>query len=205
MQKTDVSMEEVILEAATRLFVAQGFAATSTTQIAREVGCNQALVHYYYRTKERLFTAIFEKKAWSFTRELLRVGNTDASFDEKIRMRMDAHFEMVKKDPGLPMLLFSELHRDRKRQEALKEAVSSFNHEAVEQLQSELDAEIEAGRVRPMQVYELIFLMISSTVTLFMVRPMLQIVTGVSDEVYDDFVIQRKAQNVEMILNSIRP
>lgn len=205
MQKTDTSMEEVILESATRLFVAQGFSATSTTQIAREAGCNQALVHYYYRTKERLFTAIFEKKAWGFTRELLRVGESDASFEEKIRMRMEAHFEMIQQDPGLPMLLFSELHRDRKRQQALKEAVSSFNREAVSQLQEELDTEIAAGRVRPIQVHELIFLMISSTVTLFMVRPMLQIVTDVTDEDYDVFVRLRKTQNVDMILNSIRP
>ena len=56
------NMEEAILEKATSLFLEKGFEATSTSEIARSVGCNQALVHYYYRTKERLFERIFQKK-----------------------------------------------------------------------------------------------------------------------------------------------
>ena len=55
-------MEQAILRAAERLFLDKGFALTSTTEIAREAGCNQALVHYYFRTKENLFEKIFEQK-----------------------------------------------------------------------------------------------------------------------------------------------
>ena len=60
--KNNQSMESIILETAERLFLEKGFAMTSTTEIAKEVGCNQALVHYYYRTKENLFNVIFEQK-----------------------------------------------------------------------------------------------------------------------------------------------
>ena len=60
--KNELSMEQAILETAENMFLNKGFAATSTTQIAREVGCNQALVHYYFRTKENLFNVIFEQK-----------------------------------------------------------------------------------------------------------------------------------------------
>ena len=42
--KTDQNMEQAILEAAEHLFLERGYAATSTTQIAKAVGCNQALV-----------------------------------------------------------------------------------------------------------------------------------------------------------------
>ena len=52
-------MEQAILRAAERLFLDKGFALTSTTEIAREAGCNQALVHYYFRTKENLFSKRF--------------------------------------------------------------------------------------------------------------------------------------------------
>jgi AcrR family transcriptional regulator len=50
--KSEQNMEQAILETAERLFLEKGFAATSTTQIAKAVGCNQALVHYYFRTQE---------------------------------------------------------------------------------------------------------------------------------------------------------
>ena len=47
MHMNDQHMETRIREVAQELFFKQGYAATSTTQIAREVGCTQALVHYY--------------------------------------------------------------------------------------------------------------------------------------------------------------
>ena len=56
--KNNPTMEIVILETAERLFLEKGFGMTSTTEIAKEIGCNQALIHYYFRTKENLFNII---------------------------------------------------------------------------------------------------------------------------------------------------
>ena len=58
----ELSTEQLILKVAERLFLEKGFAMTSTTEIAKEVGCNQALIHYYFRTKDNLFNVIFENK-----------------------------------------------------------------------------------------------------------------------------------------------
>lgn len=44
-------MQQKIMEAAQTLFLEKGYMATSTVDIAKKVGCNQALVHYYFRTK----------------------------------------------------------------------------------------------------------------------------------------------------------
>jgi TetR/AcrR family transcriptional regulator len=65
-QTQENTFEQAILEAAEKLFLEKGFAMTSTTEIAREAGCNQALVHYYFRTKAKLFDSVFEKKAVCF-------------------------------------------------------------------------------------------------------------------------------------------
>lgn len=69
--KEDKSMEQLILEKAEELFLEKGFAATSTTMIARAVGCNQALVHYYFRTKDKLFNTVFETRFRDFLPEYL--------------------------------------------------------------------------------------------------------------------------------------
>ena len=71
------SMEEAILETAERLFLENGYASTSTTQIAKEVGCNQALVHYYFRTKENLFNTIFEKKFKVFFQQIFDMNHLE--------------------------------------------------------------------------------------------------------------------------------
>ena len=54
MADVQQNMEQIILEVAEELFLDKGYALTSTTEIAKKAGCNQALIHYYFRTKENL-------------------------------------------------------------------------------------------------------------------------------------------------------
>lgn len=82
-QTREQSMESIILETAERLFLDKGFALTSTTEIAREAGCNQALVHYYFRTKEQLFIRIFEEKIKIFGRGFLQHRRKTGNFPRK--------------------------------------------------------------------------------------------------------------------------
>ncbi len=180
-------------------------AASSTTQIAREAGCNQALVHYYYRTKERLFSAIFEKKARGFIRELIRISNEELPFVEKLKLRITSHFEMVREDPAIPLLLWTELRRNEERRKSFKAMIEDVNREALALFDSELKAEIDAGRVRPMSVHELILMMVTLNVSVFMAQPLMQVLADVSDEEFDRLLESRKVQNVEFILENIKP
>ena len=78
------SMEEVILHTAEDMFLSNGYNGVSTTDIARKVGCNQALIHYYYRTKQNLFAKVYERKIQSiFDVVKSRLGD-GISFEEKI-------------------------------------------------------------------------------------------------------------------------
>jgi TetR/AcrR family transcriptional regulator len=84
--KQDKSMERLIMEKAEELFLEKGFAATSTTTIARAVGCNQALVHYYFRTKDNLFNTVFETKFRDFFAGIFNTTDIQQkSFIEKIK------------------------------------------------------------------------------------------------------------------------
>ncbi len=52
-------MESRIIEAAKRVFVRKGYEATKMGDIAADVGISRTAMHYYFRTKEMLFDAIF--------------------------------------------------------------------------------------------------------------------------------------------------
>src|ERR1700756_1616980 len=54
VKKKDSDTEARILDAAHRVFVKRGTAGARTQEIAKEAGVNSALLHYYFRTKERL-------------------------------------------------------------------------------------------------------------------------------------------------------
>jgi len=61
-QRQAAARREQILQTALKLFAAQGFDATSTRQIAREVGIAEGLIFHYFPTKASLLTAILEDR-----------------------------------------------------------------------------------------------------------------------------------------------
>ena len=53
------SRVSAILNAAERVFGEHGYAGASMRNIADEAGVAQALVHYHYATKDKLYEAVF--------------------------------------------------------------------------------------------------------------------------------------------------
>lgn len=53
--------EQKILTAARNVFIRKGFAGARMQEIADEAGINKALLHYYFRSKEKLFEVIFKE------------------------------------------------------------------------------------------------------------------------------------------------
>ena len=60
-RRRDGDTEQRILDAAHAVFVRRGTAGTRMQEIAAEAGVNQALLHYYFRNKEQLARAAFER------------------------------------------------------------------------------------------------------------------------------------------------
>ncbi len=193
------------MEAATKLFLQKGFKATSTTEIAREAGCNQALVHYYFRTKERLFEAIFQQKIKFFVGALLDIGKEDLPFLVKLEKKVRSHFEAIQSDPGLPLFFLGELSANPDRIESIKNAVGDLPERAVKQLEQELNKEIEQGRIRSVSVRDLLMTIVSLNVMAFMATPMFMVMTGITEVEYGEFLAHRKTENVRIVLKSLEP
>lgn len=60
---TDQNARTAILDAAEGVFAAHGFDGTSMRQIANEAGVAQALLHYHFGTKEKLYEAMFARRS----------------------------------------------------------------------------------------------------------------------------------------------
>jgi len=204
--KENPSMEIQIQEIAEKLFLEKGFALTSTTEIAREVGCNQALVHYYFRTKENLFNLIFEKKFREFFQHIFELENLEMlPFVEKLKHIIESHFDMVRKNPRVPLLIVNEFSRNPEMVAALKEKLKDVVAGLFKTLNEDLEAEIFAGRVRQQILIDLIFSVISLNISLFLLLPVAAEIMGM-DEKQKEFVLnRRREEHVKLILNSLRP
>lgn len=197
--------EKSIVEAATKLFLEKGFASTSTTEIAKVAGCNQAMVHYYFRTKDRLFEAVFADKFQGFVSSIMDISQGDLPFEEKLTQKIGAHFDMLMKNPKLPLLFAYELNTNPKRLEAIKDKLGNLPAMVFANFQAELDVEIEHGRIRKMKVIDLLFNIIALNIALFIIGPVLKEFSGISDEYYEGFIKHRKKENVNTVLRSLRP
>ena len=60
MANTELSTETKILEAANSIFLQFGYHGTTIQQIATKVGVNTAAIHYYFRSKENIYTLVFK-------------------------------------------------------------------------------------------------------------------------------------------------
>jgi len=201
----DISTEQLILETAEKLFLEKGFAMISTTEIARIAGCNQALVHYYFRTKENLFQSIFENKFRMLISTLPIDNQSNKSFEEKLASIVEAHFELIRSNPKLPFLIFNELITNPQRLKSLKEKLGEIPRPMFLQLQLQLQEEINKGRIRQINILDLLLTMLSLNVMIFLGTPIIKNILQLSDNELNDLYEHRKKENVTIVLNSLRP
>ena len=112
MTENDKQTEEKIFEAATEVFTERGMDGARMQDIADHAGINKALLHYYYRTKDHLFNAVFEKIAGQMFKKFATVFDEKLSLEEKIRFFFKEHITFLQKNPRLPGFLLNEINRN---------------------------------------------------------------------------------------------
>jgi AcrR family transcriptional regulator len=203
--KTDSSSEQKILEVSERLFLEKGFALTSTTEIAKEVGCNQALVHYYFRTKDNLFNTIFENKFKLFFQHVFELNKLEnLPFEGKLKLMIESHFDLIKENPKLPLLIINEMSRQPERLKLLREKLHALPEQLFEQLNSGLQIEITAGRVRSVSLLDLIATIISLNVSLFLLMPVAGKILNMNNSQKEMMYQHRRTEHVTIILNYLK-
>lgn len=200
------SMEEIILETAERLFLENGYASTSTTLIAKEVGCNQALVHYYFRTKENLFNTIFEKKFKAFFQQIFDMNHLEnLSFLDKLKKIIETHFDLISQNPQILQLIISELPRLPEQIKSLKEKLYSYPESMFAQLGEELQVEIAAGRVRNVDLTDVIIIIVSLNAALFTFLPIVASIVELDENERKSILAHRKIEHVNIVMSYLRP
>jgi AcrR family transcriptional regulator len=112
METKKDTTEEKILEAAKDVFLMKGMDGARMQEIADRAGINKALLHYYFRTKERLFESIFSEIIKIAFPKITRIIQSDSGIVTKIEQFVDAYIEILLKHPFIPGFIMKELSRD---------------------------------------------------------------------------------------------
>jgi transcriptional regulator, tetR family len=105
-KKTDLSTQEKILEAARKLFIERGYAATTARDIAVEAGTNLALLNYHFKSKELLFQRVVQESMQTFFGVIAPVINNETmSLDEKLKTLIDNYIGLLLENLRMPMFI----------------------------------------------------------------------------------------------------
>lgn len=109
----DLSTEEKILIAASKVFTQKGYAGTRTRDIADEAGINLALLNYYFRSKEKLFQKVMLAKFQELFSEILPILTDETTtLDFKIDKASETYFKILSNNPTLPLFVISEIQKN---------------------------------------------------------------------------------------------
>lgn len=102
------TVQERILNAAEILFANNSYSATRISDIAVKAGVNQALVHYYFSTKENLYGAVLERLFAQWETYLETQDWEDIEPDHVLRQYIRTHFDIKCKVPNLYKIFHKE-------------------------------------------------------------------------------------------------
>lgn len=106
-------MENKIIAAARNVFIERGYAETSMSEIAARVGVNRPALHYYFRTKDKMFQAVFGSIVSSVVPKVFEaLTHKEKSIAQRVGDIIDAYYSLFLENPRLPMFMLRELNRD---------------------------------------------------------------------------------------------
>jgi len=88
--------ERKILEAAKRVFEKHGFDGARMQQIADETGISKASLHYYFRSKEKLFDLIFDETMTEFMALVSTWDDDSEAWEQKLRRFILEFFNVLR-------------------------------------------------------------------------------------------------------------
>ena len=202
MQKNN--MEEQILLVAKELFMQNGYEGVSTTQVAKAVGCNQALVHYYYRTKQNLFKIICQQEIQKMLKILADIPQEDISFENFIEKIIEAQIGFLKNNPDAPFFIIGELRHNSEVLKMMKELFSEFGKEIVGKIRMFVQMKQSKGELKDISIEDLLIDIVSLDVMSFVGQVLFTQILEMDSQTQEAFLERRKTHIKKLILSNIK-
>ncbi|WP_147678742.1 TetR/AcrR family transcriptional regulator [Algibacter pacificus] len=202
MKKTkDENTEEQILEAAKNVFQSKGMDGARMQEIADKAGINKAMLHYYYRSKQQLFEAVFKNAFSLLAPQLSAVLNDDSSIEDKVKNFTSNYISFIVKHPYLPNFIIQELNRNPDFILKLKDNPSFPN---LEKFKIQVNYEVENGIIKPISAEQLFINILALNIFPFVAKPLIMAFTKADDDAYKTLIEDRKTEVANFIINSIK-
>lgn len=194
--------EEQILIAARRVFTRKGFAAARMEDIAQEAGINRALLHYYFRSKDKLFDMVFKENVGEFFQGFITALQGKEPLEEKIKRLISGELDTLLQNQDLPLFIVNEIAHNPEK------LVGNMQHTPIGDFRKEFEklvnSEIRKGNIKKVDPRQLLMNLLAMSVWPFIAKPLLMAIMQLDQKTFEKMMIQRKEIIADSILLSIK-
>jgi TetR/AcrR family transcriptional regulator len=204
VKEADIQTEEKIFNAATAVFEEKGFAAARMQEIADRAGINKALLHYYFRSKEQLFGAVFPPLMRKMFEKIFSIFGLDIPLDQKLRMYYDEHINILIKNPKLPLFILNEITHNPD----LMKDVASTDHYALmrDNVFKRHEAELKEYGIGMKDMSQLMVSVVSLALFPFAARDVMKIMVPQlgDNKSFNAFMQERKTFAADFVISALK-
>ena len=182
----NINSEEKILRAAEQIFLRDGYDGSRMQDIADLAGINKALLHYYFRSKDKLFDKIFEKKSALIFPEMNELLLQDLPIIELMCLFVERYFKVLLENPYMPLFIISTINKAN-NESIIEKLPFELNRKLIMILQKE----IEAGTVRRVNSFHFLISVFSMCAFPFMAKPMILKLGDLDDKQFEELMKSR--------------
>ncbi|UAY54766.1 TetR/AcrR family transcriptional regulator [Arachidicoccus terrestris] len=201
MHQIESTTESKILEAARQVFMRKGMSGARMQDIADQAGINKALLHYYYRNKQKLFEVVFREAVQNIFIRIKDIIDSETPVIEKLTSIAQRYITELSRSPYLPLFVFNEIYQHPQMITSL--FIESEIHHSLKKLFQEIQTEVDKGYFRKIAPPHLLINIISLCIFPFVASPLLQTVFELDAQQLQSFMKERKKQVPLFIRNAV--
>ncbi|MDA0746781.1 MAG: TetR/AcrR family transcriptional regulator [bacterium] len=198
--------QQRILTAATEVFLKQGRDGARMKEIAKQAGINQALLHYYFRSKQKLYEAVFECVFERFLAGFLDAIPETQDVQVLMRHFVNNYLDRLAENPDLvPFILWEIRGGGETMGRLLKSHLFREGEDKPPFMIQIVQEAVAKGQIRPVDPVQFTLSLFGACVYPFIARPILEKVIPGLDLFSPEFLEQRKEEIVQLFWNGVRP
>lgn len=208
-QETDTrglsETEHRIIEAAKEVFILKGYESATMSDVAHKAGIGRTALHYYYRTKDILFDAVFEQLMASFLPNIDRILNESGTILQKLPVIIDCYMGVIRANPSFPNFVIGELHRDRNHifQSLMKKPEAI---QPILRLKQQIEKEMDEGILKKIPLIDLLTTIASLVVfPMLLKEPLCDLFLANDPDGFEQFLDRRKEFIIEVATRLLSP
>lgn len=193
--------ESKILEAAKAVFIENGKDGTTMQAIADKAKINKALLHYYFRSKDKLFNVVIEETMHHFLPQIEETFLSEADFFDKIRKVVSDYITLLSENPFIPAFIMHEINRnpDGLFNILMKSGIR------MDLIFTAIQKELLNKTINIVSPQHFFINLLSLCIFPIAARPLMQRALFFNDkEAYEQFIEERKTLTAEFIIQAIK-